>query len=94
MRARVEHSKQPTAALCGSDQDEAPGVTRKRRHVHAAALSALGGRREPWGEGQLLRPRLGLRPWLALLRRTLAFFFWVRFDMAHRLASTLVYPSR
>ena len=25
---------------------------------------------------------LGLRPWLALLRRTFAFFFLVRFDMA------------
>ena len=30
---------------------------------------------------QLLRPRLGLRPWLALDRRALAFFFWVRLDM-------------
>lgn len=24
---------------------------------------------------------LGLRPWLAFLRRTLAFFFWVRLDI-------------
>ena len=30
---------------------------------------------------QELRPALGFRPWLAFLRRTLAFFFEVRFDM-------------
>ncbi len=30
---------------------------------------------------QLLRPTLGLRPWFALERRALAFFFWVRFDI-------------
>lgn len=29
-----------------------------------------------------MRPKLGLRPWLAFLRRTLAFFFWVLFDIA------------
>ena len=28
---------------------------------------------------------LGLRPWLAFLRRTFAFFFWVRFDIGVRL---------
>ena len=27
---------------------------------------------------------LGLRPWFAFLRRTLAFFFWVRFDIGVR----------
>jgi len=30
---------------------------------------------------QLLRPRLGLRPWLAFLRRAEAFCLLVRFDM-------------
>ena len=33
---------------------------------------------------QELRPALGLRPWLAFLRRTLAFFFCVRFDIGER----------
>ena len=28
-----------------------------------------------------MRPRLGLRPWLAFLRRTFAFALLVRFDM-------------
>lgn len=32
-------------------------------------------------EDQELRPRFGLRPWLAFLRRALFFFFWVRFDI-------------
>lgn len=31
---------------------------------------------------QELWPILGLRPWLAFFRRTLAFFFWVLFDIA------------
>ena len=31
---------------------------------------------------------LGLRPWLAFLRRTFAFFFWVRFDIGVRLYRT------
>ena len=34
-----------------------------------------------WGVAQLLRPRLGLRPWLAFLRRAEAFCLLVRFDM-------------
>ena len=34
---------------------------------------------------QELRPMLGLRPWLAFLRRTLAFFLLVRFDIGLRL---------
>ena len=33
-----------------------------------------------------LRPVLGLRPWFALLRRALAFRFWVRLDMVVRLS--------
>ena len=57
-------------------------------------MVGLSGGSEATRSDQLLRPRLGLRPWLALLRRTLAFFFWVRFDMAYRLASMLEYPSR
>lgn len=50
MRARVEHSKQPTAALCGSDQDEAPALranaatfTQRRRRRWAGAGSPGGG---------------------------------------------------
>ena len=35
---------------------------------------------------QLLRPRLGLRPWLAFLRRALAFCLLVRFDIVLRVA--------
>ena len=38
--------------------------------------------------GQLLRPKLGLRPWFAFLRRALAFWRLVRFDMAGRLTAT------
>ena len=34
-----------------------------------------------------MRPRLGLRPWLAFLRRTLAFALLVRFDMVFRVAA-------
>ena len=34
-----------------------------------------------------MRPRLGLRPWLAFLRRTLAFALLVRFDMVLRVAA-------
>jgi hypothetical protein len=37
---------------------------------------------------QLLRPTLGLRPWLALLRRAFAFFFCVRFDMPIRISAS------
>ncbi len=46
--------------------------------------------------GQLLRPKLGLRPWFAFLRRALAFWRLVRFDMAMRLtaASSIAAPDR
>ncbi|MEI2650763.1 MAG: VUT family protein [Microthrixaceae bacterium] len=36
------------------------------------------------GDDQLLRPALGLRPWLAFLRRTFAFFLLVRFDIGEQ----------
>ena len=39
---------------------------------------------EPRGHDQLLRPALGLRPWLAFLRRTFAFFLLVRFDIGEQ----------
>ena len=45
----------------------------------------MGGKAAP---GQLLRPKLGLRPWFAFLRRALAFWRLVRFDMAGRLTAT------
>jgi len=45
----------------------------------------VGGKAAP---GQLLRPKLGLRPWFAFLRRALAFWRLVRFDMAGRLTAT------
>ena len=54
----------------------------------------MGGKAAP---GQLLRPKLGLRPWFAFLRRAMyrprlrrALAFWrlVRFDMAGRLTAT------
>ena len=45
----------------------------------------MGGQAAP---GQLLRPKLGLRPWFAFLRRALAFWRLVRFDMAGRLTAT------
>ena len=38
---------------------------------------------------------LGLRPWLAFLRRALAFFFCVRFDMTRNLpVSRVPAPAR
>ena len=46
-----------------------------------------------WGVAQLLRPRLGLRPWLAFLRRAEAFCLLVRFDMAMRVTVRAGYPS-
>ena len=45
----------------------------------------MGGKAAP---GQLLRPKLGLRPGFAFLRRALAFWRLVRFDMAGRLTAT------
>ena len=39
----------------------------------------------PEGLDQLLRPMLGLRPWFALERRALSFFFCVRFDIGVKL---------
>ena len=45
----------------------------------------MGGKAAP---GQLLRPKMGLRPWFAFLRRALAFWRLVRFDMAGRLTAT------
>ena len=36
-----------------------------------------------------MRPRLGLRPWLAFLRRTLAFALLVRFDMLVRVTAAM-----
>ncbi len=36
-----------------------------------------------------MRPKLGLRPWLAFFRRTFAFALLVRFDMPIRLAAVI-----
>lgn len=47
-------------------------------------MAAGSGKAAP---GQLLRPKLGLRPWFAFLRRALAFWRLVRFDMAGRLTA-------
>ena len=89
-KTKCTRSSEPLALSLGGE-----GVSLGGEGVELTAGKGVGtaenrlvkGRHD--GVRQLLRPRLGLRPWLAFLRRTLAFALLVRFDMSVRVAAAI-----
>ena len=80
-KSKSTRSSEPLALSLGRE-----GVERTAGNgIGTAENRLVEGRHD--GVCQLLRPRLGLRPWLAFLRRTLAFALLVRFDMVLRVAA-------
>ena len=81
--SKCTRSSEPLALSLGRE-----GVDRTAGNGIGTAENRLAEGRHD-GVCQLLRPRLGLRPWLAFLRRTLAFALLVRFDMSVRVAAAI-----
>ncbi len=82
-KTKCTRSSEPLALSLGGEGVELTAG----KGVGTAENRLVKGRHD--GVRQLLRPRLGLRPWLAFLRRTLAFALLVRFDMSVRVAAAI-----